>query len=91
MPQVLRPKSSSARLRRRIVGALLLVMLCVGGVALYAAWRVLWKPNVTTSPFGPAYLYIRTGASFQSVLDSIERQDLLLEPTTFAWLAQQRD
>ncbi|QDA61095.1 endolytic transglycosylase MltG [Hymenobacter jejuensis] len=91
MPQVLRPKSSSARLRRRVIKALLLVVLLVGAIALYGAWRVLWKPNVTPSPFGPAYLYIRTGASFDDVMQSIERQDLLLEPETFFWLAQQRD
>jgi UPF0755 protein len=69
--------------------ALLTVLL--GLAAFYAAWRVLWKPNVTVSAFGPAYLYIRTGASYQAVLDSLDQHELLLEPETFRWLARQRD
>jgi UPF0755 protein len=73
--------------------ALILALLTttLGLAAFYAAWRVLWKPNVTVSAFGPAYLYIRTGAPYQAVLDSLETHDLLLEPKTFRWLAEQRD
>ncbi|GAA3999456.1 endolytic transglycosylase MltG [Hymenobacter fastidiosus] len=55
------------------------------------AWRVLWQPNVTVSAFGPAYLYIRTGSSYQAVLDSLEKHDLLREPATFRWLAARRE
>ncbi|MCR5888948.1 endolytic transglycosylase MltG [Hymenobacter sp. J193] len=54
----------------------------------YAAWAVLWQPNVAASPEGPAYLYIRTGSSFQAVLDTLRRQELLRDPRTFAWLAR---
>ncbi|SHK61912.1 UPF0755 protein [Hymenobacter psychrotolerans DSM 18569] len=70
---------------------LLLVLLLVGGAALYGAWRVLWQPNVAQSPYGPAYLYIRTGASYEAVRDSLRRQELLLDPTTFEWLAARRN
>ncbi|GGE94768.1 aminodeoxychorismate lyase [Hymenobacter cavernae] len=77
-------------MRRRIAVILLVLLLLFGGAVFYAAWRVYWKPNVAASPFGPAYLYIRTGASFLEVLDSLERQELLLEPATFAWLAERR-
>ncbi|SHI57949.1 UPF0755 protein [Hymenobacter daecheongensis DSM 21074] len=73
-----------------MTGILLLLALLLGGAALYAAWRVLWKPNVAVSAFGPAYLYIRTGAPYQAVLDSLERHELLLEPETFRWLAARR-
>jgi UPF0755 protein len=65
------------------------VLLGLG--ALYAAWRVLWKPNVTVSAFGPAYLHVRTGATYQAVLDSLETHDLLIEPGTFRWLATRHD
>lgn len=65
--------------------------LLLGGAALYAAWAVLWKPNVAESPYGAAYLYIRTGSSYQAVLDSLRRQALLREPRTFDWLARQHD
>ncbi|OON69198.1 hypothetical protein B0919_10645 [Hymenobacter sp. CRA2] len=68
----------------------MLALLLLGGIGLYAAWRVLWKPNVTESPYGPAYLFVRTGAGYNEVLDSLERHELLREPRTFQWLAEQR-
>ncbi|SNR40663.1 UPF0755 protein [Hymenobacter mucosus] len=60
-------------------------------LGLGAAWYVLWKPNVRVSPFGPAYLYIRTGTGYAAVQDSLLKYDLLEEPRTFAWLAARRD
>ena len=77
-------------MRRRVAAVLFLLLLLLGGVGLYVAWRVQWKPNVAASPFGPGYLYIRTGSSFQDVLASLEQQELLLEPATFEWLAERR-
>ncbi|MCC2547024.1 endolytic transglycosylase MltG [Hymenobacter sp. BT175] len=88
MPQS--TSSSSRRLWRRVAVALVLLLLVLGLGALYGAWRVLWKPNVAPSAFGPAYLYIRTGSSYQAVLDSLETHELLVEPGTFRWLAGQR-
>ncbi|GAA4375348.1 endolytic transglycosylase MltG [Hymenobacter koreensis] len=70
---------------------LLFLLVLLGAAGLYAAWRVLWRPNVVTSPYGPAYLYIRTGGSFQNVLDSLQRHELLEEPATFRWLAERRN
>ncbi|GAC1369768.1 MAG: endolytic transglycosylase MltG [Hymenobacter sp.] len=67
------------------VGLGLLVLLGAGG---YAAWRMLYRPNVRVFAEGPGYLYIRTGATFGAVLDSLTTQQLLLEPAVFAWVAE---
>ncbi|WP_400193844.1 endolytic transglycosylase MltG [Hymenobacter sp. B81] len=84
--------SSPASRRRwpRILTIVLLTLLVLGGAGLYGAWRVLWRLNVTPSAYGPAYLFIRTGGTYQDVLDSLRRHELLKEPATFAWLAEQR-
>ena len=71
-----------------MAGILLLALL---GAGSYAAWRVLYRPNVAVSAEGPAYLYIRTGAGYAAVLDSLEKQHLLLEPGTFRWVADFHD
>ncbi|MCB2378182.1 endolytic transglycosylase MltG [Hymenobacter sp. BT635] len=75
----------------RVARVLLPVLLLAGSVVLYKAWQLLWKPNVTASAFGPAYLYIRSGSSFQAVLDSLTRHELLRDPETFAQVARWRD
>lgn len=66
----------------------LVLLLVLTGLA--GAWYVLWKPNVQTSAFGPAYLYIRTGTGFAAVQDSLRKYELLRDERTFAWLAEQR-
>ena len=70
---------------------LLVGLLLVLGAAGYAAWRVLYQPNVVAFPEGDAYLYIRTGSGFGAVRDSLARPGLLREPGPFAWLARWRD
>ena len=62
--------------------ALLLLFLA------YGIYRVAYRPNVAPSAEGAAYLYIRTGSGFEAVLDTLQTQNLLLEPGTFAWLAR---
>ncbi|MFD1468308.1 endolytic transglycosylase MltG [Hymenobacter caeli] len=69
----------------------LLVGLLALGAAGYAAWRVLYRPNVVAFPEGDAYLYIRTGSGYGAVRDSLGRPGLLREPGTFAWLADWRN
>ena len=71
-----------------LTGGLLLLLVLAGG---YAAWRVYYRPNVTPSAEGPAYLYIRTGTGFKAVLDSLRKQQLLREPAAFAWVAERQD
>ncbi|WP_072008564.1 endolytic transglycosylase MltG [Hymenobacter sp. IS2118] len=67
---------------------LLFLLLAAGS---YAAWRVLYRPNVRTLAEGPAFLYIRTGTGFTAVLDSLQKYQLLREPAEFAWVARQQN
>lgn len=66
---------------------LLIGLLFALSAAGYAAWRVLYRPNVVAFPEGDAYLCIRTGSGFGAVRDSLGRQGLLREPGPFTWLA----
>ncbi|WP_165370471.1 endolytic transglycosylase MltG [Hymenobacter persicinus] len=91
MPKPASSPSASRRHWRRVLLTLSGLAILAGLAALYVAWRVLWKPNVTVSAFGPAYLYIRTGASYEAVLDSLTAHDLIIEPASFHWLATRRD
>ncbi|WP_426059566.1 endolytic transglycosylase MltG [Hymenobacter sp. B1770] len=76
-------------MRLTLIWGLTLLLFLIAGS--YAAWRVFYRPNVTALPEGPAYLYIRTGTGFTAVLDSLTKHQLLQEPTTFAWVAEQQN
>ncbi|WP_157547482.1 endolytic transglycosylase MltG [Hymenobacter sp. DG25A] len=75
---------------RRIGWVVLALLLLGGSWAGYQGWRMWWKPNVAPSAEGPAYLFIRTGATFREVLDTLARQELLQDTATFRWLAVRR-
>jgi UPF0755 protein len=72
---------------RRWLLSVLFVLVTVG---LYAGWRLLYRPAPVASAEGAAYLYIRTGAPFRAVLDSLNRPGLLRDSAAFRWLAQWR-
>ncbi|TLM92450.1 endolytic transglycosylase MltG [Hymenobacter jeollabukensis] len=84
------PSPAPRRPWPRILAAVLLTLLVLGGIGLYGAWRVLWRPNVAESAEGPAYLFIRTGEPYQDVLLTLQKFELLREPATFDWLARRR-
>lgn len=75
-------------MRRWLLPLLLLSGLLLGGG--YSVWRLLYRPAPTPSPDGDAYLYIRTGAPFRAVLDSLNRPGLLRDSAAFRWLAEWR-
>ena len=77
------------RSHRLLPYSLLLALLLAA--AGYATWRVLYRPNVTVFPEGPAYLYIRSGTGYAAVLDSLQKHELLREPGTFRWVAEHHD
>jgi UPF0755 protein len=68
-----------------------LVLLALLGIGSYAVWRLLYRPNVTVFPEGPAYLYIRTGTGYAAVLDSLQKHELLADMGTFRWVAEHHD
>ena len=69
---------------------LVLLALALPAAGLYAGWRLLYRPAPTPSAEGAAYLYVRTGAGFRAVLDSLNRPGLLRDSAAFRWLAQWR-
>ncbi|UOQ65274.1 endolytic transglycosylase MltG [Hymenobacter volaticus] len=84
------PTTEAAHSSRRLLWYVLLLALLIGSGLFYGAWRVLWEPNVAVSPYGAAFLYIRTGTGYAAVLDSLRQHELLRNQSTFEWLAEQR-
>ena len=77
------------RIRRIIVivfGLLIVIALVIG----YRLFQTVMKPSVRT-PDGKSFsLYVPTGASYDQVLDSLKRHDLIGDLHGFEWLAQKK-
>lgn len=68
-----------------IVAAILVVLASIAG---YQVYRIFLKKNVTDQQ---EYLYIRTGWTFQDVLDELSNQDILKNVQTFKIAAEQME
>lgn len=70
------------RLRQFIVLAMLL-FVCFS----YYIYQILFTPNFQWQK-GDGYLYIRKGADFKEVLDSLKKNDMLQDVKSFAFIAK---
>ncbi|MCJ8209553.1 endolytic transglycosylase MltG [Mucilaginibacter sp. RS28] len=75
--------SSGGTFRKFIIALVLIVVLALGitGVVYYLRY---FGPNVTDNK---EYLYIHTGANFQEVYDTIRKDGMVKDTTTFLWAA----
>lgn len=76
---------------RRILLAITALIMIAGIFAVYSFYSVVMSPNTRTANSKGASLYIPTGASFDQVIDSLCRHDLLLDKHSFVLVAQWRD
>ncbi|GAA0545134.1 endolytic transglycosylase MltG [Chitinophaga japonensis] len=69
---------------RRII---VIVCALVAGAAVYVAYRV-FGPN--TKAFGDKkYFYVRTGSTYQDVLEGLEEQGVVRSRNSFDWVARE--
>jgi UPF0755 protein len=66
--------------------AMLLVLLLIGGVALYLFYRAFYYPGIRI-PEKSRLVYIHTGWNFEQVMDMLESKDILKNPKAFKLLA----
>ncbi|MDT3405408.1 endolytic transglycosylase MltG [Mucilaginibacter terrae] len=75
--------SSGGTFKKFIIALVAIIILALGitGVMYYLRW---FGPNVTDKQ---EYLYIRTGAGFNEVYQTIREQGIVKDTTTFLWAA----
>ena len=84
---------ASEKKRKRIgriifgVFAIILVIVILAGLNLY---NKVMKPNVSTPNQQEFSLYIPTGAAFEQVKDSLYSHNLILNPSSFEWVANHK-
>src|SRR5436190_14202283 len=67
---------------------IVLAIAALGGAFLL--YRQLYKPNVSiTDQKHPHYLYVPTPATFEDVVNILDKQGLLINDKSFRWAAEQ--
>lgn len=75
---------------KKVIKALLLTLLFVGGIGSYFAYKTIYQPNVNSIDKKSQIIYIPTGADFEDVLDILNEKSILRNQSTFEFLAEKK-
>lgn len=76
-------KSSSGTFKKFIIALVVIIVLALAGTGIFY-YLHFFGANVTDKQ---QYLYIRTGATYKDVYDSIQANGIVKDTTTFNWAA----
>lgn len=75
---------------KKIILALLLLVLAGGGIYAYIMYSKTYKGNVRIEG-GKTYLFIPTGSDLDDVKNILEENSILKDPATFMWVAEKKN
>ena len=75
---------------KTIISILLVIVLVLGGIAGYLAYKYVYMPNVTIANKKSTLIYIPTGSTFEDVINILNENELLKDPESFRWLAKEK-
>ena len=76
--------------KKRKVTIILVVFLIVGALIGYNYYNKIWGDNVVDNEQGYHYLYIKTGAEFTDVVESLKEEEILHSIDNFKWVAEKK-
>lgn len=75
---------------KTMIRIVLIVVLVVGGIGGYVAYKFIYMPNVNLNNKKSTIIYIPTGSTFEDVVNILTENALLKDPTSFRWLAKEK-
>jgi len=76
--------------KKRKVTIILVVILIVGALVGYNYYNKIWGDNVVDNEQGFHYLYIKTGAEFADVMETMKEEEILHSVDNFKWVADKK-
>ena len=86
-----RQNSGKKNSSKRILWIGLFVAMFIAAGSLIEAYRMFFSPAVHTRSPDRTFLYIPTGANFETVMNIIRSENILERPAAFEWFAKQMD
>ncbi|HRG38340.1 MAG TPA: endolytic transglycosylase MltG [Bacteroidia bacterium] len=75
---------------KTIIKVLLILILVVGGIGGYLAYKYVYMPNINMADKKSTIIYIPTGSTFEDVVNILTDNELLKNPESFRWLAKEK-
>ncbi len=82
-----KPKTNTKR--KKIIISLLLVLILSVVLIGYSFYKKIYLPNVSLTESQEQFIYIPTGATFTDVVNLLNEQNMLKNPASFEWVAEQ--
>ena len=70
--------------------ALLIILLIVGGIGGYYAYKTIFQPNINSIGKKSQIIYIPTGSDFDDVMGILNEYSILKNQSTFEFLAEKK-
>lgn len=75
---------------KKILISIVGVLLVFTAVSGYLAYRAIYQPNVSLGGKKSEIIYIKTGSSFNDVVNMLYEHNIILNRTTFEWVAKRK-
>ncbi len=75
----------------KILISFLILVVLITGLTLFKTYRKIYYPNVITHGNPSEYIYIPTGAGFADVMDTLYRNNYIVDKGSFEWLAEKKN
>ena len=75
---------------KKTIRIAILIILLIGAGAIYVVYNFIYKNNVDLKGKNYTYLYIRTGARYDEVLDSLYKRNLIINHLSFEQVAKKK-
>lgn len=74
-----------------ILWGLIVIMLALGGVAAFFIYGLIYENNVDLNGKPSTYIYIRTGAKYDELLDTLYKRKLIINRVSFEQVAKKKN
>jgi UPF0755 protein len=76
---------------KKFILSLLIVLLIIGAIGAYWAYRIIFQPNVFPGEKKSELIYIPTGSNFTQLVDMLVERNIIKNRATFEWLAEKKN
>lgn len=83
-------KSKSSGFFKKVIIALTVLLFIIGGSTAYYSYTKIYRPNVELIGKDQAYLYIKTGSTFEDVLANLIEHNIIRNASSFQWVAERK-
>ncbi|MEO6883160.1 MAG: endolytic transglycosylase MltG [Bacteroidia bacterium] len=75
---------------KKIFISLLLIIAIIALIGGYIGYKTVYQSNVSLNGKKSQFIYIHTGSTFDNVLNMLSEKNIIINRTTFEWLAKKK-